>query len=388
MSPPTARDSRAVRLWRWLIAAPDEALADASRDGELVVARVRTWLTLLITLSPLISLILEPSQTQNYIGLAVALTAVLMAILLERALQTGGYKSEISFLSAVIDVSLVSFGLFAFWFIGMPLVTTNSRVVFEVYFIAIGASALRYDTRVTVVAGVAAVLEYGLLSELTWYLHTPEEMRRGIEEYGTFSASTQVSRLIMLVAMTAVALSIVGRSQRLRRQSTSDRLTGLFNRPYAEDFLENEVLQTARTKTSMVVGMLDVDHFKNFNDTFGHAAGDMALKELARVLKAALRRTDVVARYGGEEILLVMPGTDITRAMEKLDEVRVQIGLTDIVLPRGGTSRITVSIGVAGFGVDGTDVDALLDIADRRLYQAKDAGRNRIVGPEALPQQA
>lgn len=353
-----------------------------------MVARVRTWLTLLITLSPLFSLAIEPTSSQNYVGLAVALTAVLMAILLERALQTGDFRRELSFVSAFLDVSLVTFGLFTFWLIDMPLVATNSRVVFEVYFIAIGASALRYDTRVTVVAGVAAVIEYGLLSELTWYLHSPEQLAVGAEEYGYFSASTQVSRLIMLVAMTAVALAIVGRSQRLRRQSTSDRLTGLFNRPYAEDFLENEVLQTARTKTAMVVAMLDVDHFKNFNDTYGHAAGDMALKELANVLRTALRRTDVVARYGGEEILLVMPGSDIERGMEKLDEVRVKVGLTDIALPRGGTSRITVSIGVAGFGIDGRDVDSLLDIADRRLYQAKDAGRNRVVGPGSSPKQA
>ena len=382
------RESRLVRLWQWLTATPDEALADAARDGELVVARVRTWLTLLITLSPLISLALEPTSSQHYIGLAVSLTAVLMAVLLERVLQGGGYQSEISFISAVLDVTLVSFALFAFWLIKYPIVTTNSRVVFEVYFLAIGASALRYDTRVTVVAGMAAVMQYGLLSELTWYLHSAEELRRGVAEYGVFSASTQVSRLIMLVAMTAVSLAIVGRSQRLRRQSTSDRLTGLFNRPYAEDFLANEVLRTARSRTSMVVGMLDVDHFKNFNDTHGHAAGDMALKELAQVLRSMLRRSDVVARYGGEEILLILPDTDIGRGMEKLDEVRVQVGLTDIVLPRGGTSRITVSIGVAGFGIDGRAVDTLLDIADRRLYLAKDAGRNRVIGPADSGQQA
>jgi len=140
-------------------------------------------------------------------------------------------------------------------------------------------------------------------------------------------------------------------------------------------------LDPVRDVDSMVVAMLDVDHFKKFNDTHGHAAGDMALKELSHVLRAALRRSDVVARYGGEEILLVLPGTDIDRGMEKLDEVRVQVGLTDIALPRGGTARITVSIGVAGFGIDGRDVNALLDIADRRLYQAKDAGRNRVIGP-------
>ncbi|MES2125454.1 MAG: GGDEF domain-containing protein [Gemmatimonadota bacterium] len=385
---PQPIQSRPVRLWRWLTSPPDEALADAARDGELIVARVRTWLTLLITLSPLVSLIVEPFDYQNYMGLAVALTAVLIAVLLEWSLQRGSYRSEISFVSAVLDVTLVTFALWAFWLIGMPLVSTNSRVVFEVYFIAIGASALRYDTRVTVVAGLAAVLEYGLLSELTYYSHSAAEMARGANEYGVYSSSTQVSRLIMLIAITAVALAIVHRSQRLRRQSTSDRLTGLFNRPYAEDFLASEMLRTSRTKGAMVVAMLDVDHFKNFNDTHGHAAGDVALRVLARVLRGALRRSDVVARYGGEEILLVLPGTVIERAMEKIDEVRVEVARTDIKLPRGGVGRITVSIGVAAFGVDGMTVDALLDVADRRLYQAKDVGRNRIVGPAALLQQA
>ncbi|MEP6590919.1 MAG: GGDEF domain-containing protein [Gemmatimonadota bacterium] len=387
MNPPLLA-SRSTRLWRWLTSPPDEALADAARDGELIVARVRTWLTLLITLSPLFSLIVEPFDYQNYMGLAVALTAVLIAVLVERALQRGSYRSEISFVSAVLDVSLVSFALWAFWLIKMPLVTTNSRVIFEVYFIAIGASALRYDTRVTVVAGLAAVFEYGLLSEATWYSHTATEMARGAAEYGVYSSSTQVSRLIMLVAITAVALAIVHRSQRLRRQSTSDRLTGLFNRPYVEDFLASELLRTARTKGSMVVAMLDVDRFKNFNDTHGHAAGDVALRELAGVLRAALRRSDVVARYGGEEIVLVLPGTDIIRGMEKLDEMRIQVALHDILLPRGGTDRITVSIGVAAFGVDGRTVDALLDVADRRLYQAKDAGRNRVIGPAVLADQS
>src|SRR5690606_3248657 len=117
---------------------------------------------------------------------------------------------------------------------------------------------------------------------------------RGSEEYGDFSWSGQVSRLIIIGAMTVVALAMVGRTQRLRKMSTYDRLTGLFNRLYAEEFLNNEVLRTARTRGALVVAMLDVDRFKEFNDTHGHAAGDAALRTLSRVLRDRLRRSDMV----------------------------------------------------------------------------------------------
>jgi diguanylate cyclase (GGDEF)-like protein len=172
----------------------------------------------------------------------------------------------------------------------------------------------------------------------------------------------------------------------LRGLSTNDRLTGLFNRAYIEEYLENEVLRTARAKGALVVAMLDVDRFKQFNDSHGHAAGDAALKQVAKVLHSALRRTDIVARYGGEEVLIVLPATTLEAAMEKLDEVRVQIGLAQIRLPRGGTAQVTVSMGVAAWDHDGRAVDALLDVADARLYAAKAAGRNRVFGPHEMPE--
>ena len=127
------------------------------------------------------------------------------------------------------------------------------------------------------------------------------------------------------------------------------------------------------------------DHFKAFNDSHGHAAGDAALRREATTLRAELRRSDVVARYGGEEILVAMPGTQLRAAMEKLDEVRVKIGLTDIPLPRGGTARVTVSMGVATLPMDGPRLDILLDAADTRMYAAKEAGRNRVFGPADVP---
>jgi diguanylate cyclase (GGDEF)-like protein len=221
-----------------------------------------------------------------------------------------------------------------------------------------------------------------VLSILTWRVHAPGGLEEGADAYGSFDWTTQFAREVMLLAMMVVAMAIVGRTTRLRRLSTFDRLTGLFNRAYVEEYLGHELARAVRERRPFVVAMLDVDHFKHFNDTHGHAAGDAALRQLAVTLRSGLRRSDVVARYGGEEILMAMPGTGIDAAMEKLDELRVRVGLDEVALPRGGVGRMTVSIGVAALGADGSTLAALLDAADERLYAAKEAGRNRVFGPE------
>jgi diguanylate cyclase (GGDEF)-like protein len=374
--------SRLERLWEWITAPPDEILADAARDGETLVARIRTWLTLLLLLIPMVTLAADPSR-QHWIGLGVALFALSAAVLLDGAVRRGLYRPQLPVITSIADVTIVSLGLLVFWIVGLPIITTNSRVVFEAYFLAIAASALRYSPRACAAAGITAVVQYGLLSLLTWRVHAPGGLEQGADAYGSFDWTTQFAREVMLLAMTVVALAIVGRTTRLRRLSTFDRLTGLFNRAYVEEYLGHELARAGRERRPFVVAMLDVDHFKHFNDAHGHAAGDAALRQLAVTLRSGLRRSDVVARYGGEEILMAMPGTRIDAAMEKLDELRVRVGLGEIALPRGGTGKMTVSMGVAALGTDGSTLTSLLDAADERLYAAKEAGRNRVFGPDA-----
>ncbi len=370
------------RFWSWITRPPDEILADAARDGELLVARLRIFITVLLTISPVTGLLFGRDVAANYIGLGVSVVAVLCAVGLAAIVRATTYSAQVSVISAIIDVSFVSVGLLTYWLAGHTVITTNSRVLFECYFHAIVASALRYDARVTAVAGVTAIVEHLGLSWLVSATGRGRFLQSDGVAYGEFGWSTQVSRALVLLCMTFVALELVRRAQRLRHLSTGDRLTGLFNRAYAEEFLTNEVLRTDRSDSALVIGMLDVDHFKLFNDTHGHAAGDAALKHVASSLRSRLRRSDVIARYGGEEFLIVLPGAGIARGLEKIEEIRVHIALNEVKLPRGGRDKLTVSIGVASWGDDGKTVDELLDVADARLYEAKNGGRNRVAGPK------
>jgi diguanylate cyclase (GGDEF)-like protein len=165
----------------------------------------------------------------------------------------------------------------------------------------------------------------------------------------------------------------------LRAQSIRDPLTGLFNRRYMEESLEREIARATRSATSVAVLILDLDHFKKVNDTYGHSAGDHVLREMGTILRFRSRTEDVAARQGGEEFLLMLPGMDKIDAVQRAEELRIAI--SEIQLLDGGVDlpQVTVSIGVAVFPDHGYTADELLRSADKALYRAKNAGRDRVV---------
>jgi diguanylate cyclase (GGDEF)-like protein len=174
----------------------------------------------------------------------------------------------------------------------------------------------------------------------------------------------------------------VYRSRELRRLSRSDRLTGLPNRTYLEERLVAEFARARRYEEPLALAILDVDHFKRFNDTWGHAAGDIVLQAVGQTLRESIRESDVAVRYGGEEFVLLLPGMDSAAAVERAERLRRRMEETVIQIPkRADPGRITISIGVSAFRVDGDSPEALLDAADARLFEAKEGGRNRVVGP-------
>ena len=164
----------------------------------------------------------------------------------------------------------------------------------------------------------------------------------------------------------------------LLERATRDALTGLWNRGTILEFLTGEQEQVRKNGTVLAVAVIDVDYFKRINDTFGHAGGDQVLKELARRLRAMLRPRDSLGRYGGEELLVVMPGLAREDRGALMDALRANIGTLPFQVGQAEL-HVTVSIGVAWMNSVHETPDDLIRRADAALYEAKAAGRNRVV---------
>jgi two-component system, cell cycle response regulator len=195
---------------------------------------------------------------------------------------------------------------------------------------------------------------------------------------------------IQLGAHTTLRFSLVDTKEeeamkKVYESTLRDALTGLYNRRHLEHQLDVEISAALRHGTPMSVVMLDIDHFKNVNDTHGHAAGDAVLEAFAATLKKIVRPEDFLARYGGEEFTLILRDTTTAGAVALANRLRVAIEATPVVFD-GTTINITSSSGVASFDECAEPTKtALMKLADERLYAAKQGGRNRVVGPTGSP---
>lgn len=184
--------------------------------------------------------------------------------------------------------------------------------------------------------------------------------------------------------IASFALENVVNRARLLRSGHTDFLTGWHNRRYLQLRLKEELARARRDQTSLVCLMLDIDHFKRINDTYGHAAGDAVLREIAHRIEAQVRASDVAARYGGEEFVVLLPATDSASAALLAERIRTAISATPIAIGDDKDVVITTSIGIAASAPDAGDDDlktvgeSLLARADVALYRAKSAGRDRV----------
>jgi diguanylate cyclase (GGDEF)-like protein/PAS domain S-box-containing protein len=187
-------------------------------------------------------------------------------------------------------------------------------------------------------------------------------------------------RFVMTVAEhIALAIANLKLRETLRNQSIRDALTGLFNRRYMEESLEREMRRAARGRHPVGIIMLDLDHFKRFNDTYGHEAGDDLLRRVGATLQRSIRAEDIACRYGGEEFTLIMPEASLLDAAHRAESIRESIKALHTDPRRQPFGSVTISGGVATFPDHGPTGDAVLRAADAALYQAKARGRDRIV---------
>ena len=166
--------------------------------------------------------------------------------------------------------------------------------------------------------------------------------------------------------------------EHLRESSLRDAMTGLYNRRFLEEYVATLVAGAVRKKATFSVLMLDLDHFKQVNDTFGHEAGDRVLKALAEILGKSIRTSDLLIRYGGEEFLIILLDSGTDDALRVAENIRARVAETKIALPTTQLQK-TISIGVAEFPVDADNFWQVVKFADVALYEAKKQGRNRVV---------
>jgi diguanylate cyclase (GGDEF)-like protein len=189
--------------------------------------------------------------------------------------------------------------------------------------------------------------------------------------------------LRQLVQLTGMAAATLNLRTKLENQSIRDPLTGLFNRHFMQISLERELARAARRKQILAVFMLDLDHFKRFNDTHGHAAGDSVLKAIAEIFKTSIRTEDIACRYGGEEFTIILPDVTPAVAADRAESIRRAVENLRLPLEKDVYGEFTVSVGIALFPDDGGASDLLLRRADQALYRAKRQGRNRVCAFEA-----
>jgi diguanylate cyclase (GGDEF)-like protein len=208
---------------------------------------------------------------------------------------------------------------------------------------------------------------------------SPRKLRQDFSDESLRNAHQQLA----LSAASQIALSLASLQLRetLREQSIRDPLTRLFNRRFLEESLERELQLAGRKKQSIAVLFLDLDHFKRFNDTFGHDAGDLVLQSLADLFRNFFRSTDICCRYGGEEFAIIMPESTSQDAAARADALRSEVKSLRLQYQKESLGQLTLSVGVAAFPEHGSTSEELLKIADQCLYESKARGRDVVTLP-------
>jgi len=215
----------------------------------------------------------------------------------------------------------------------------------------------------------------GAVTMALLFVEVPDEFAADGTDYGVARLFQTLSQGVQKIG---IALSSISLREELQKYSYEDALTGLKNRRYFDQLLEHESAVALRGDQPLSLLMVDIDHFKRFNDTHGHEAGDSALKAVAGVLARHFRDSDVVCRFGGEEFVIIMAGSTAKAAYDKARELAHAVRAMPVEHGGFELGHVTISVGVSSWPECSDSPDSLLGLADRALYRAKEAGRDRV----------
>jgi diguanylate cyclase (GGDEF)-like protein len=196
-------------------------------------------------------------------------------------------------------------------------------------------------------------------------------------------ADSELSFKTTFAGQVGLSVANIRLREALRTQSIKDPLTGLYNRRYLEEMLDREIRRAVRAEQALGLLMLDLDHFKKFNDTYGHDAGDTVLRESGTFLAKSIRAEDIVCRFGGEEFVIILPTANLGAACARAERIRSKLRELTVLHQGQSLGMVTVSVGVAALPEHGTSPKELLEAADAAFYRAKREGRDRVAAAEA-----
>jgi len=275
-------------------------------------------------------------------------------------------------------------------------VISQGQINHRCYFILSGSLRIHLDTvdspPISVLYSGESVGEISLLdgesASAHVVCHEPCELLvlQDANFWSLINASRNFSRNLLFLTIRRLRNSNVSMSASFKKQreyqltATIDELTGLYNRRWLSNMLDRQMRRSQYSSDPLTILVIDVDHFKKFNDTHGHLAGDQVLRQVARTMINSVRPTDLVTRYGGEEFVVILPNTDRSGALVVAERLRREMAAISMTTKEGVVlSRVTVSIGLAQM-LKQEEMDELIRRADEALYLAKEKGRNRVAG--------
>lgn len=370
---------RAIRYW-WQQQRVSH-IEDNADESERSRVSVRVVLPLVFPVLTVLALLVwrEPENKVAFISLVYTTVAIVFAIAAEALDRKLSHPVWIQIASGAVYAAIITALLLTFVTVPHPRLHTH-WIIFFLYFLLIGGMGLSNDPRQAICAAAFSVVGYlGVVMLLHRAAAAGSPMAISLAPEFEWVANS--CKLGLLVATTFLATTSASRGRTLRRTSLTDGLTGLLNRHAFDQCLGVVARRSQQSGCHMTVAMIDIDHFKRINDTYGHVAGDAVLRWTASWLKRSFRSSDLVARYGGEEFVVAFTDSDAEQIEERLELLRR--GIEGSTLRQGSDGpdiTLSISIGTARTPRDGETPDAVLARADERLYEAKRSGRNRIVG--------